>query len=100
MARIVKRKKRKIDMYGFSIVLFIVSLIFWLIASLFVKTRNDSLTIKIQNMTEELEMLRGENQSLNYEIQTLVNKDRIYELAAAADLDQVSDNIISIVTGD
>ena len=87
-------------MYGFSIVLFIVSLIFWLIASLFVKTRNDSLTIKIQNMTEELEMLRGENQSLNYEIQTLVNKDRIYELAAAADLDQVSDNIISIVTGD
>ena len=100
MARIVKRKKRKIDMYGFSIVLFIVSLIFWLIASLFVKTRNDSLTSKIQNMTEELEMLRCENQSLNYEIQTLVNKDRIYELAAAADLDQVSDNIISIVTGD
>ena len=55
--------------------------------------------MKIQAMNEELVALRSANQTLSYEINNLENKDRIYAVAEAADLDQVSDNIIS-VTGE
>ena len=47
-------------------------------------------------MNEELSVLKSQNQSLSYEISSLENKDRVFAAAVAADLDQVSDNIISV----
>ena len=52
--------------------------------------------MKIQKMSEEAEMLKSINQTLNYEIQSLENKDRVYAVAQAAQLDQVTENIISV----
>ena len=81
---------------GFALIVFTFSMIAWLITTLLVNTINTSLTMKIQTMSEELAMLKNENQSLNYEIQTLENKDRVYEVAQAANMDQISENIISV----
>ena len=81
---------------GIAIVLFTIALISWLLTSLLVNTVNTSLTMKIQTMNEELAQLKSENQTLNYEIQSLENKDRVFEVAQAADLDQLADNIISV----
>lgn len=69
----------------------------WLVASLFIKTTNASLTMEIQQLNDELAELTNQNQTLNYEIQSLENKDRIYEVAEVADMSQVKDNIISII---
>lgn len=96
MAKIVKRKRRRLSINGWAVVLFTFSLIAWLVTSLIVNTINASLTMKIQAMNEEIEMLKNENQSLIYEINTLENKDRVYELAQLADLYQDSDNIIAV----
>ena len=96
MAKIVKKKRRRLSFNGIAIVLFSVALISWLLTSLLVNTVNTSLTMKIQTMNEELAQLRSENQTLNYEIQSLENKDRVFEVAQAADLDQLADNIISV----
>ena len=52
--------------------------------------------MKIQTMNEELSMLKSQNQSLSFEISNLESKDRVYAAAVAANLDQVSDNIISV----
>ena len=83
-------------MNGFALVLFTFSLIAWLATSLLVNTVNNNLTMKIQSMNEELASLRSENQVLNYEINNLENKDRIYAVAEAANMNQVTDNIISV----
>ncbi len=99
MGRVVKRKRRRIRLSGLAVVLFSFSLIAWLFSSLLVNTMNTRLTMKIQSMNEELALLKSQNQSLTYEIASLENKDRVFAAAAAADLDQVSDNIIS-VTGE
>ena len=96
MAKIVKKKRRRLSLNGLAIVLFTVALISWLLTSLLVNTVNTSLTMKIQTMNEELAQLKSENQTLNYEIQSLENKDRVFEVAQAANLDQLADNIISI----
>ena len=53
--------------------------------------------MKIQKMNDELATLTEENQTLNFEIQNLENKDRIYEVAATANMNQIQDNIISII---
>ena len=96
MAKIVKKKKRRLSLNGFAIILFSFALLAWLASSLMVNTLNTKLTMKIQTMNEELAMLKSENQSLTFEISNLESKDRIYAAAVAADLDQLSDNIISV----
>ena len=89
-------KVRRLSLNGFALIVFTFSMIAWLITTLLVNTINTSLTMKIQTMSEELAMLKNENQSLNYEIQTLENKDRVYEVAQAANMDQITENIISV----
>ena len=96
MARIVKRKRRRIRLSGFAVLFFSFALISWLATTLFVNTINASLTMKIQAMQDELAQLTTENQTLNFEIQNLENKDRIYEVAQTANMNQIQDNIISI----
>lgn len=96
MAKIVKKKRRKLNITGVAVVMFTLSLLSWLVTSLFVNTANAALTVKIQQMNEEVETLRSENQTLSYTIQSLENKDRVFEVASAADLAQFSDNIISV----
>ncbi|MBQ2231971.1 MAG: hypothetical protein II423_00935 [Erysipelotrichaceae bacterium] len=59
-------------------------------------TMNAKLTMKIQTMNEELAVLKTQNQTLSFEISNLENKDRVFAAATAANLDQVSDNIISV----
>ena len=96
MAKVVRKKRRKLSFNGIAIVFFSISLLAWLASSLLVNTVNTKLTMKIQSMQDELAVLKTENQSLTYEISNLENKDRVFAAAVAANLDQVSDNIISI----
>ncbi|MCR4855664.1 MAG: hypothetical protein K5908_05795 [Erysipelotrichaceae bacterium] len=96
MAKIVKRRKRRLSFNGFAIILFTFSLFAWLASSLLVNTMNTKLTMKIQTMNEEVTVLKSQNQTLTYEISNLESKDRIYAAASAANLDQLSDNIISV----
>ena len=96
MAKIVKRRKRRLSFNGFAIILFTFSLFAWLASSLLVNTMNTKLTMKIQTMNEEATVLKSQNQTLTYEISNLESKDRIYAAASAANLDQLSDNIISV----
>lgn len=97
MAKIVKRKKRRLRIEGLAKLLLSIAIIAWVSTSLFVNTKNAELTVKIQKMNEELASLAQENQSLSFEIQTLESKDRIYEVAQTANMDQIQDNIISII---
>ena len=96
MAKIVKRKRRRLSFEGFAIVLFTVTFVSFLFVNLFVSTANTNLTIKIQKMTDELDTLKSENQNLNFDIQSLENKDRVYVIAQAADMTQVQENIVSV----
>lgn len=100
MGRLVKgRKRRKINLLHVAEAFFTLSLFLWLATSLLVNTVNTSLAIRIQAMQEEADALKLENQALRYDINTLMNKERVYALAEEADLYQDTDNIIA-VTGD
>lgn len=97
MAKIIKTTKRKIRLSGLAKLIISFAIITWIATTLFVNTINASLIVKIQKMNDELSSLTQENQTLNFEIQTLESKDRIYDVAKTANMDQIQDNIISIV---
>lgn len=99
MAKIVKKKRRRLSFNGIAIITFTISFVVFMISNLLINTINTNLTIKIQKMTDELNTLKNDNQNLNFEIQSLENKDRVYVIAQAANMNQTQDNIVS-VTGD
>ena len=99
MAKLVKRKKRRLAFVTKCSIVLTISLVSWLVVSILVGSINTSLTIEIQKMTNEVNSLKADNQQLNIEIQTLQNKDRIYTMASDAGLAQNQDNIISLNKG-
>ena len=96
MARIVEKKRRKIRLEAVAVLLIIPAVILSVFSSLFLRQTKASLMIRIQNMNNECTSLRTENQRLAIEIQTLQNKDRIYNLAMEAGLQQNEANVISM----
>lgn len=99
MAKLVKRKRRKLSFVTKCALVLVLSLLCRLGTSIVVGSFNTNLTIDIQNMTSEVASLKAENQQLNIEIQTLQNKDRIYTMATDAGLMQNQDNIVSVSKG-
>lgn len=99
MAKLVKRKRRKLSFVTKCALVLVLSLLCRLGTSIVVGSFNTNLTIDIQNMTTEVASIKAENQQLNIEIQTLQNKDRIYTMATDAGLMQNQDNIVSVSKG-
>ncbi|MDO5440177.1 MAG: hypothetical protein Q4F12_01425 [Erysipelotrichaceae bacterium] len=99
MAKLVKRKRRRLSFFSKCSIVLTTSLMMWLFVSIFVGSINTSLTIDIQKMNTEVASLKAQNQQLSIDIQTLQNKDRIYTMAADAGLEQNQDNIISVNQG-
>lgn len=92
-----KKKVRRATAYTISRFVFFLLLFVCLAAKLFINTRNTNLTIKIQEANTELMNIKNENASINIEIQSLENKDRVYVIAQAADMNQNQANIVSVV---
>ncbi|MBR2577659.1 MAG: cell division protein FtsL [Erysipelotrichaceae bacterium] len=96
MAKIRRRKRRRNYLNMFAVIMLTLAFISLILTSLFVGTYNQSLTISIQKMNNEIDTLKSENEKLNIEIASLENKDRVYIIAQDAGLDQNQDNVISI----
>lgn len=92
-----KNKRRKLNWYNISKLFLFLAAFGFLACSLFINTRNTNLSMKIQEANEELNRLKTENASINIEIQSLENKDRVYVIAQAADMNQNQANIVSVV---
>ena len=98
MAKLVKKKgRRKLSLIGFSIVFLFSSIILLVLSSLFTSTINTNLTIKIQKLNEEIATIQSENNTLNIEIQSLENKDRVFVIAEASNLDLNNSNVIAVM---
>ena len=100
MARMIRRKRRRLSFVSKCGVVLSIALVAWLFTSLFIGSVNTTLTIEIQNMSNEVASLKSENQQLNIDIQTLQNKDRVYTIAKDAGLNQNQDNVVSVAQGD
>lgn len=97
MATIKKVRRRKPRL---SVILFTMSIFALLYSSLYLNSQTISLTMKKQQLENEVMMLKEQNQMVSMNIQTLQNKDRIYTIAKDSGLQQNQANIISVATGE
>lgn len=101
MAKIIKTaKKRKIKIEGLAFILLTFALCSVLFSSLFIKTQKNHLTMQIEDIKTECASLKEANSQLNIEIQNLVSKDRVYEIASDNGLSQDATNVISVTDGE
>ena len=101
MAKIVKKKKKRIiRIERVALVLLTVAIAGVLFSSLFVRTQKNYLTMQIEDLRAECESLEEENTQLNTEINELVSKDRVYEIATSSGLSQDSTNVINVTDGE
>ncbi len=83
-----------------SVVLLVMMTTLSIASSLFIKNINNSLTMQIEDLNKEAEVLKTQNDQLNIEISNLASKERVYEIATAAGLKQNQTDLSSVVRGE
>ena len=101
MAKIVKRKKGKksLKTLKFSVTLFLFSALLYLASSLFLRSYNNELSSRKQQITSEIAVLETQNDAIEVEISQLASAERVDEIAANNGMTRNQDAIITI-TGD
>ena len=97
MAKAVKqKKKKKLKLLNFSVVFFMLSAILYLGSTLFLRTYNNSLSSKKQEIEAKISELKVANDALAVEVNTLNNRERVNTIAADKGLSLDQNNIITI----
>ncbi len=101
MAKAVKqKKKKKLKLLNFSVVFFMLSAILYLGSTLFLRTYNNSLSSKKQEIEAKISELKVANDALAVEVNTLNNRERVNTIAADKGLSLDQNNIITITKTD
>ena len=100
MAKIVKTKKRRMRFQSFTIVFLFVSGFLYLLSSLFLRSYNNSLSLKKQTILSEIAALEIENEAIEVLIQSLSTRDRVETIANDNGLTLDQNNIITITNGE
>ena len=101
MAKAVKqKKKKKLKLLNFSVVFFMLSAILYLGSTLFLRTYNNSLSSKKQEIEAKITELQIANDAVAVEVNTLNNRERVNSIAMDKGLSLEQNNIITITKTD
>lgn len=95
-----KKVKRSFALFNFSIVLFSFSVLLYLTSALFLRSYNNSISTRAQELSQEIATLELQNDAVEVEIAQLTSADRIDEIASNNGLTRNSGNVISIINGE
>ena len=95
-----KKVKRSFALFNFSIVLFSFSVLLYLTSALFLRSYNNSISTRAQELSQEIAILELQNDAVEVEIAQLASADRIDEIASNNGLTRNSGNVISIINGE
>lgn len=86
-------------MLNFAIGLTLGSGLVFLLCSLFLRSYNNELSTKAQEISSQIAVLETQNDAVRIDIQTLGNYNRVEEIAAADGMSMNPNNIITISAG-
>ncbi len=90
------KKKRRINLVGFSVTVFFMSTALALFCALFLRSYNNSLSTQKQSIDAQIATIETQNDAVKVEIQTLSSSDRVDEIAAGDGMSRNQSNIITI----
>ncbi len=91
------RRKLKLEAVG-ALILFMVGMMFML-TSIVLRSINVSMSVALQNRSQELASLESQNKSLAKEIQTLSDFERVAAIAKEAGLTLNNANVVEFTSG-
>ncbi len=102
MAKIVNKnkKRRRFNIKNFAILFFVFAAGCSLVSSLFLRSYNNSLSVRIQSIGGQISVIETENASHKVEIQTLSSRDRVRTIAEEGGLEMNQDNITTVMVGE
>lgn len=92
----VKKGKRRMKLLNVSASLFVLTGGLYLITALFVRSYNNSLSTQAQEISTEIVNLQSENDSVQYDIDTLASRERVSQIATSDGMTSNSDSVITI----
>ncbi len=96
-----KKKMRRLNLVGFTIIFTFGSGLFYLGTQLFLRTKNNTLSAQKQSIEREIAQIETQNDAIKVEIQTLSTRERVDNIATENGLSLNQDNIVTIaVNGD
>ena len=100
MAQIVQRKKgkKKLNLLSFAVLLFGFSAFLYLGSSLFLRSYNNELSSRKQQINSEIAVLETQNDAIEVEISQLASAERVDEIAANNGMTRNQDAIVTITS--
>ena len=89
------KKRRKFNLYNFAVKVFLVTALFYLASSIFLRAYNSYLNVRTQEYMNSVVSLRKQNEVSRMEVNQLSTYDRISAIASEEGM-TVSTNIINI----
>lgn len=96
--KIVRRKKKKFELFAFTV--FFVVGVAYLLTSIFVRSYNVTINKQTQSIENQIIALESDNAQLYMEVQQLIAKDKVVEVAQEDGMTQDQDNIVYIDRGE
>ena len=90
------KAKRKIRFEAAATIIFMISSLFYVCSSLFLRSYNNSLSTKAQEISAEIVTLQTQNDAMQVDINTLSKRDRVNQIAEEDGMTSDSNNVISI----
>ncbi len=98
-ARLQKTRK-KLKLEAFAVLFFTLVLMTYLFTSIVLRSINVSMSVTLQNNTQTLASLEGQNKTLSKEIQRLSDYERVAAIAKEAGLTLNNNNVVEFSTGE
>ncbi len=98
--RTIKKRKKRFRLMSVSFIMFLIASILYLGSSLFLRSYNNSLSTKQQEIAAQISTLQVQNDAVAVEVNTLNNRDRVNTIASDSGLSLDESNIVTITKTD
>lgn len=82
--------------YKIAFTMAVISTVAWLCSALFLRSYNINLSMKQQEIEQQIEELNVANDALRVEIQELINRERVINIAEGDGMEQNQNSIVTI----
>lgn len=96
----MKRNKRKFTIVTYALILLMFSSAAYMGSSLYLKQYNNQLAVSIQNVERKIQQANVAKQSLSVEIDKMIDKASIFELAHQDGMEINNDSVVYIYEKD
>ena len=98
--RKIKKRKKEFRLMKVSFSMFLLACISYLGSSLFLRSYNNSISTKQQEIAAQISSLQVQNDAVAVEVNTLNNRDRVNTIANDNGLSLDESNIVTITKTD